>query len=108
MADRLEMISEMLKQHPADPFLNYALALEYKKNGQNSRAIELLKKLIASQPDYLASYYQLGKLLEEENKIDEAIKTYRSGKIIATKAQDPKTLGELNEALLLLDAEDEF
>lgn len=97
------MIEEMLETNPDDSFLRYAAALEYRKAGESQRALETLKNLIAHDPDYLGSYYQLGKLLEDSGDADEAMKVYRSGLTIAQKTQDVKTLGELHEAIMLLE-----
>lgn len=93
----------MLETNPKDSFLHYAAALEHQKNGEHATAIKILKAIVKNDPDYLASYYQLGKMLEEKNKIKDAIEVYRAGKDIARKQKDTKTLGELSEALMLLD-----
>jgi tetratricopeptide (TPR) repeat protein len=103
--DRLKMIKEMLKTNPMDPFLLYAIALEYKKNGEDQLAIEQLENLIQKNPDYLGSYYQLGKLYEEKNQLEKAIEVYKKGKEIAELKNDNKTLGELNEALYIIEEE---
>lgn len=105
--NRLEMILEMLGNNPDDEFLRYAAALEYIKLEETDEAIRYLKSLIKDSPDYLASYYQLGKLLEIKNKASQAIKVYQKGKAIAQKQRDVKALGELEEALMLLDVYDE-
>lgn len=101
--DRLKMIETMLETNPKDSFLHYAAALEHHKNGEYSTAVKILKSIVKNDPDYLASYYQLGKMLEEKNKLNEAIEYYKAGKDVARKQNDTKTLGELSEALMLLD-----
>ncbi len=93
----------MLETNPRDSFLHYAAALEHQKNGDLNGAIKIMQKIVKNDPDYLASYYQLGKMLEEKNKAEEAVEVYKSGKSIARKQNDMKTLGELAEALMLLD-----
>lgn len=107
MTDRLRMIEQMLETNPEDSFLRYCAALEYRKRGDNVRATEILEALVMHDPDYLASYYQLGKMLEEQGKADRAIKQYQAGKEIARKKNDSKTYGELSEALMLLDVFEE-
>lgn len=102
MIDRIKILSNLLKKEPDDAFLNYALALEHQKKGDIPKAIELLKKIISATPDYLGSYYQLGKIFEEANKIDEAIAFYKEGIIVAKKQGNQKTLGELSEALMII------
>jgi len=103
---RLKLIEEMLSSNKDDQFLNYAAALEYKKIGENNRSIELLERIISSDASYIAAYYQLGKLYEEADKIEDAIKVYRQGIKEAHEKNDMKTLGELTEALMIID--DEF
>lgn len=105
--NRLEMIQQMLETNPDDSFLQYAAALEYKKNGKSDDSIKILVSIINNDPEYLASYYQLGKLLEEKGSFDEAINYYRLGKEVAKKQGDTKTLGELSEALMILDEDEE-
>ncbi len=105
-SNRMEMITEMLEKNPDDTFLNYAAALEHKKENQPKKAIKIFKKIIDQDPDYLATYYQLGKLLEEQNKVEEAITVYKKGRVLAKKTKDVKATGELSEALLILDADD--
>lgn len=101
--DRLKMIENMLETNPKDSFLHYAAALEHHKNGDLNTAIKTIKGIIKNDPDYLASYYQLGKLLEEKGKAEEAIEIYKQGRSVARKQNDMKTLGEISEALMLLD-----
>ena len=104
--NRLAMIKEMLASNPTDPFLKYAAALEFKKSREADEAIRLMEELVRENPDYLATYYQLGKLYEEKGQVSLAIKYYQAGKIIAGKQNDRKTSNELSEALMHLDAED--
>jgi tetratricopeptide (TPR) repeat protein len=100
--NRTELLMQMLNESPDDPFLIYAFALEKYKDSKLTEAIEDLKKLSVSNPDYLATYYQLGKFYEEANALSNAIEIYKAGKIIAKEQKNTKTLNELNEALLQL------
>jgi len=104
--NRLDMITEMLVKNPEDTFLNYAAALEHKKRNKPKKAITIFKKIVNMDPDYLATYYQLGKLLEEVGKTEEAIEVYKRGRELAKKTKDVKAMGELSEALMILDEGD--
>jgi tetratricopeptide (TPR) repeat protein len=107
MADsRLKTIQNMLKDEPHDSFLNYALALEYAKEGDIQKAIELIESLLSKNPDYIGAYYQLGKYYEQTGQLQSAINTYNVGITIAQKQNNKKTLGELNEALLMIEDSD--
>jgi tetratricopeptide (TPR) repeat protein len=100
--NRLALLEEMLKSEPNDSFLTYALALEHQKQNNTKKAIDLLQSIVINQPDYLATYYQLGKLLESEGDKATAISAYEKGIVIARKTKNTKTLSELNEALMQL------
>ena len=65
----------------------------------------LIEQILERDKNYLGAYYQLGQMYEEFDRIDEAIELYRAGKLIAKKQNDMKTIGELTEALMLLDEE---
>ena len=103
MSDRIKLIEEMLDKNPTDNFLSYAAALEYRKMGKADKAIEIIEGIIARDEAYLGGYYQLGKLYEEKNKTKKAIEIYRKGIAIAKKQNDQKTLGELSEAIMIID-----
>jgi len=100
---RLQMIETMLKENKHDPFLNYAAALEYKKIGDLNESLKLLELLVDNHPDYLASYYQLGKVREKLGDLKEAIIAYKMGMQIAESANDQKTRNELAEAIQMLE-----
>jgi predicted Zn-dependent protease len=101
--DRLDLIQDMLKKEPDDSFLNYALAMEYNVKGETEKAIQQLEKLINKDPDYLGTYYQLGKLYENKNETQKAIITYAAGAELAKLQNNNKAIGELNEALWMLE-----
>lgn len=96
---RLEQLKALLAEDPTDAFLQYGIAMEYAKLGQRNVAIEQVKELLSTQPDYLGAYYQLGKWLEEEQQTEEAILVYKKGMEIAKQQQKRKAENELREAL---------
>ncbi|CAN5366542.1 hypothetical protein BH10BAC1_BH10BAC1_17370 [soil metagenome] len=100
---RLTEIQEMLKTEPNDSFLNYALALEYAKENNVKKAIELIEELLNRDENYLGAYYQLGKYYEELAEPQKAIAIYNHGVSIAQKQKNNKAMGELNEALWMLE-----
>lgn len=100
---RIETLLDLLKKEPNDPFLNYALAVEYGTLNKNKEAIELIKFLLVKNPNYLGAYYQLGQLFEKTGKTTNAIETYKKGRAVAQKQNNKKTYRELSEALMALD-----
>jgi len=100
---RIDQLQEMLKSEPNDSFLNYALALEYAKLNDVKKAIELIEALLFRDENYLGAYYQLGKYYEQIEEQQKAIAAYNKGVSVAQKQKNNKTIGELNEALWMLE-----
>jgi Tfp pilus assembly protein PilF len=96
--DRVAKIKKMLIENPADSFLQHALALEYIKLGNDEEARVLFEEILNRQPDYIGSYYHLAKLLERNDKTDEAIKWYEKGMEEAKRTGDNHAFGELRGA----------
>ena len=103
MATRLEQLQQMLAQEPNDEFLQYAIGIEYFSVGDFTKAMECFKTILNTNPDYLAAYYQIGKCYEELKQTEEAKNIYSQGIELALKLNKAKTLGELREALFLLE-----
>ena len=104
--DRLQFVTSMHTKNPKDSFLAFAAAVENQMAGNRARAIEICESIIENDPNYVDAYYKLGKLHENKNEIDKAILAYKAGKIVASKAKNQKCIGELTEALMLLDEEE--
>ncbi|MFN8243851.1 MAG: tetratricopeptide repeat protein [Ferruginibacter sp.] len=96
---RIEKLLEFLAASPTDSFLQHALALEYIKEGNDTRARELFETLLAREPDYTGSYYHLGKLLERAGDNPGAMDIYRQGMAACKKAGDNHAYNELQGAL---------
>lgn len=105
---RLKQLQEYLDKGSQDPFIRYAMATEYVNQGANEMALTHFTFLRNTHPDYLGTYYQMGKLLEHMDKKQAAIEVYEEGIQLAQRIGNLKTLGELRGALqnLLID-EDE-
>jgi len=102
MKSRLEQLQDFLKDDINDSFLKYGLALEYVRVKENDTAKDCFLKLIKEDKNYVASYYQLGKLYESLNEVEKAMEIYKNGIEIAKKIKDTKTLSELQEAYNML------
>lgn len=96
--DRIKLLNQYLEKSPDDAFLNHALALEYIKAGKDEQAISLFENLLKDHPDYVGSYYHLGKALERKSQQDKAIEIYEKGMQIATKLKDQHAKSELQAA----------
>ncbi len=102
---RVDEILKMLKTDPDDSFLTYALALEYEKEGKVKKAIKVIEELNQKDPAYLGAYYKLGQLYEAQNKLPNARRIYKTGIGLAEEKNDFKAKGELEEALWLIEEE---
>lgn len=100
---RKELIFDMLLKEPNDLFLNYALAMEHLSSEEFKEADEQLKKVLSIKADYLPCFYQLGQLNEKLGKNDIALTYYKQGVEIAKSQNNNKALGELNEAIWMLE-----
>ncbi|MEO5563305.1 MAG: tetratricopeptide repeat protein [Chitinophagaceae bacterium] len=96
--ERIEKLHQFLKDNPADSFVQHGLALEYIKLGNDAEARKNFEQLLERQPEYIGSYYHLGKLLERNNDSDGAIKVYEKGMEEAKKKEDHHAYGELRGA----------
>ena len=95
---RIQQLETFLQQSPSDPFLHHALALELIKDGDDQSAEKHFRTNLDGVPDYVATYYHLGKLLERNGHADEAVEIYERGMIVARAAGDMHTYSELQSA----------
>jgi Tfp pilus assembly protein PilF len=97
--NRVAILKGFLEENPKDSFSRYALALEYVKLGQNDDAVREFETVKANDPDYVATYFQLGQLYQKLGKSHDAEKTFRTGITVAAKIGDEHTRSELEGAL---------
>ena len=96
--NRLEQLFAFLEESPNDPFLLFATAKEYEKLGKETEALDYYLKLVKEQPEYVGTYYHLGKYYERQGQFEEALSIYEKGVVVAEKAGDRHALSELNGA----------
>lgn len=92
-SSRLSALLNYIQQNPEDPFNHYALALEYMKSDK-AKALETFTMLMQKFPDYTATYYHAGQLLEELGEEEKALEVYEEG-MKRTKGKDEKAYSEL-------------
>ncbi|MFN6946716.1 MAG: tetratricopeptide repeat protein [Cytophagaceae bacterium] len=102
---RLEQLLSFLKEDPNDPFLLYAIAIEYEKSNQLDKVKEYFSFLLQHHEDYLATYYTAGKFYESIENKDLAIEVFTKGLQKAKQQNNFKTASEIQNALneLLFD-----
>ena len=97
-SQRIDQLHQFLSASPADPFLHHALALEHVKAGDQIEAEKHFRHNLDNAPQYVATYYHLGKLLEHDSRTEEAVAMYERGMAIAKAAGDGHTYNELQAA----------
>ena len=98
--DRLHALQAFHAEDPDDAFVRFALAQEYRKRGDGEEALRFFEGLASEQPDYVGTWYHLGKLYEELGRQEHAIRTYERGIIVAEQQRDTHALAELRDALM--------
>jgi tetratricopeptide (TPR) repeat protein len=94
-SNRLEKLLEFLQNEPEDEFLLYALATEYLRLNETDKALQYYENLVNNHPDYVGTYYHLGKLYEALNRKPNAISTYEKGMEVAKRKRDNHAFSEL-------------
>lgn len=102
----MQQIREMLKKDPEDPFLNYALAMEYVGQNNDDEAINILESLHKNHPDYTATYYHLAQAYIRTGKKEDAVSMLKEGISVASAKRERHALSELQSAYNELIFED--
>lgn len=103
---RIEQLKEFLKETPDDPFLHYALTMEYLKIGDVLEVRNGFEKMVNTFPNYLGTYYHYGKFLEEQNERIHAEEIYNIGVKVAQNANNRHAMSELLGAINLMHEDD--
>ncbi|HLR31049.1 MAG TPA: tetratricopeptide repeat protein [Fodinibius sp.] len=96
---KVKQLARQIKNNPGDSFSKFALALEFRKQGEYKNARILFEDIRDKDPDYVGVYYHLGKLYEMFDRLPEAKKMYEQGIPIADFLNKKRTESELREAL---------
>ncbi|MFT6000747.1 MAG: tetratricopeptide (TPR) repeat protein [Neolewinella sp.] len=105
---RKAQIEAMLTESPQDAFLRFALAKEYEKEGAHAGARKAYEALLADQPEYVGTYYHLGKILERLEEQAEAWRIYTEGIAVTKRLGEKHAMSELAGARLELGDEEDF
>jgi Flp pilus assembly protein TadD len=100
---RLEKLRLMLEKSPGDTFLLYALALEYRKNGDAKSALEFLDQVIQHDWGYCYAYHQKGLTMESMGNVEGARQAYRQGIDAAARKGDRHAQEEITAALAVIE-----
>lgn len=110
--NRLNRLLEMREMDPKDPFLLYAIAMEYSNGNEAIKALEYYEQLVKEHEEYVGTYYHLAKLYERLERREQAEACYTKGMQIARKLGDNHAYNELQSAFAsfngLGDDDDEY
>lgn len=105
---RLQQLKTFLQNSPDDAFILFAIAKEYEKLGDREQSLSYYTQLTEKQPDYVGTYYHLGKLQEQLGQPATAFQTYKKGIAIAKSQNDQHAASELAGAKLMLGDDEDF
>jgi len=94
---RLQELFNFLREDPSDPFIIYAIAMEYSKVDID-KAIEYYEVLLTNHTSYLPAYYHAAKLYEMKGNNLRTSELYKKGMEISISQKDMKTYRELMNA----------
>lgn len=93
------MLEQFVEKNPGDAFARYGLAMECVNENDFCAAEAHFQQLVAAHPDYVAAYYQFGRMLSARNRTKEARKILAEGVTRAAKAGDAHARDEMQTAL---------
>ncbi|MEM1359821.1 MAG: tetratricopeptide repeat protein [Bacteroidota bacterium] len=102
---RKDQILSLLQDNPTDSFLRFALAKEHEQAGEDAGAKEVYESIVKQDPDYVGTYYHLGKLLEKLGQPDTALRIYSEGIEITRRLGEKHAMRELMGARMELGEE---
>jgi tetratricopeptide (TPR) repeat protein len=101
--NRIDQLLEFHAEDRDDPFLRFALASEYLKIGDEGSALDWFEKLVAECPNYVGTYYHLGKLYVRLGRPEDALKTFDHGIAVALETRDAHAASELRSAKMEIE-----
>lgn len=102
---KIKKLAQYIKNNPGDSFSKFALALEFLKVDELTKARILFEDIQKHDPGYDGVYYHLGKLYEMLGRTNEAMSTYKKGIRVAANNKHKRNVSELKEALAELEIE---
>ena len=102
-SERLKALLAMAERDPAKAFTWYGIAMEYRSLGRTDDAVTTFKKLIGLDSKYVPAYHQLGVMLKDAGRSEEARQVLKEGITVAERVGNGHAAGEMSETLDGLD-----
>jgi protein O-GlcNAc transferase len=93
LPDAEKLYHEVLQNDPTQPMALQLLGLIAYETGEHEHALDLLEMAVTSKPDYAEAHNNMGLVLMDLNRVDEAIASYRSALEIEPNADVYQNLG---------------
>lgn len=94
----------MAVSKPDDAMIHYGLGLEYRKAGDLPKAAEAFAVVVRVNPEYTAAFQELGAVLVELGRFDEARRVFVDGVATADRTGAWKAREHIGRLLADLDA----
>ena len=97
--DKVAMLTEILKQNPADAFARYGLAMAYAAEGRDEDALREFAETIARSPDYVPAYQMSAQELLKDGRSDEARERLQAGLAACQRSGNAHAASEMQAML---------
>lgn len=101
-SDRMEKLKQLLARTPGDPFVLYALAMEYKRINAYADALSFLAQTLEKDPNYIAAYHQRAQVYELSGELEQARAAYHEGIAVARRNGNAHAAEEMQAALEMI------
>lgn len=101
---RLEKLKLMHQEDPTDQFVRYGLAMEYRSHSEFEESLELFNGLIADSPPHVPSFFMMGQMFVEMDRVDDARAILQKGIEEGKSQGDLHAAGEMKEFLATLES----
>ncbi len=93
------MLSEVLRQNPADTFARYGLAMAFASGDQPEAALSEYERILVDTPDYVPAYQMSAQLLLQLGRIDQARARLEQGLVASERTSNLHAASELSAML---------
>ena len=97
--NRIEILTQFIQADPKDSFARFGLAMEYARLGESDQALEHFRKLRELNPNYIAAYFQAGKVLAKIGQTETARQILGEGIQAAGRVGDLHAKNEMEAAV---------